>query len=61
MDSQSDKIDTLRVEAATYLEAARGVANEQFGLQTVENVPLLVTQVAWLMATIETNRMSEIE
>ena len=46
-------------EAAAYLETARTVATAEFGEATVNNVPLLVTQVAWLMATLESNRMSE--
>jgi len=54
-----ERIEALGDEASAYLDVACTVANARFGEATVKDVPLLVTQVAWLMATIETNRISE--
>ncbi|SLN50560.1 hypothetical protein [Roseisalinus antarcticus] len=45
--------------ASAYLEQARPVAEAKFGVDAVRDIPLLVVQVAALMAQLNTTQSSE--
>ena len=54
----TERRDAVAEETSAYLDTARGIARQQFGQQAIDDIPLLVVQIAQIMVTLDVNRQA---